>query len=167
MLHDIEESKRANNQIASAMKAAVVTAAAAVNGTIPQSIITKASVAATTDIDFAIISDNYWPQLSQFDNDDDFQPHPTAVTLVEVYHNTYSELKKPRKLNILPHIGQVQLTLEFDDGRIVKNFSVSPIQVSWVYIIYCLHFSACMRSRHLFFLSLKVMVPYWFNVESF
>lgn len=40
-----------------------------------------------------------------------------------------ADLKRPRALNVYSAIGQVQLSLEFDNG-VNKTFSVSPIQVS-------------------------------------
>ena len=70
------------------------------------------------------MSDNYWPSLTQ----DSMQIHPTIDQKLKEYCDEYSILKKPRKLNILPQLGVVELDLEFDDGT-VRTFSVTPLQV--------------------------------------
>lgn len=128
MLHDMEESKRTNNLVGSAVESLKKR-----GHSFPSSggdILTKYGMTGG-EIDFAIISDNYWPQLNQFEDDDDFQPHTDATALVEAYHSTYSDLKKPRKLCVYSRIGQVQLSLEFNGG-VIKNFSVSPIQATLI-----------------------------------
>ena len=94
-------------------------------------ILNKYGLHTGTEIDFSIISDNYWPQLSQFDDEYNFQPHPDASALIDMYHCIYQDIKKPRKLNIFNHIGQVYLELEFDNNSI-RKFSVSPIQATLI-----------------------------------
>jgi hypothetical protein len=71
-----------------------------------------------------IISDNYWPSLSK----DTFQYHETLTTLLQKYQGSYEIMKKPRKLHLVPSIGQVEVELCFNDGC-VRSFLVTPIQV--------------------------------------
>lgn len=129
MLHDLEESRRTNVSVSSHYKTlqssvtATTTTASASNGSsfVPDGIAS----------DFTIISDNYWPQLVQLESPpymDTFTLHPTAMRLLDEYQKSYSELKKPRKLDVFQHVGQVLLELEFDNGM-HKCFSVSPLQV--------------------------------------
>ena len=75
-------------------------------------------------MDFIIISDNYWPSLNQ----DNMQLHPMLEEKIKQYSEEYSILKKPRKLNVLPQLGLVDLDLDFEDGS-RRSFSVTPLQV--------------------------------------
>ncbi len=91
-------------------------------------------------VDFSIISENYWPRLNQLEmtesamdegNGDDtesFKHHITASNIINDYLSVYHDLKKPRKLNVYPTIGNVQLCLYFEND-VTRRFSVSPIQV--------------------------------------
>jgi anaphase-promoting complex subunit 2 len=111
MIKDMEDSKRANNAVYSSL----TNKAAAAAG---QGIVDK-------DVDFVIISDNYWPSLTQ----DGMQLHPQLDQKLKRYSDEYSILKKPRKLNVLPQLGQVELTLDFEDGS-SRDFVVSPLQAN-------------------------------------
>ena len=71
-----------------------------------------------------IISDNYWPALPK----DTFQYHKTLTTLLQKYQGSYEIMKKPRKLQLVPSIGQVEVELCFNDGC-VRSFVVTPMQV--------------------------------------
>ena len=75
-------------------------------------------------MDFIIVSDNYWPGLTL----DGMQLHPSLDQKLKTYSEEYSVLKKPRKLNLLPQLGQVELTLDFEDGT-SRDFCVTPLQV--------------------------------------
>jgi hypothetical protein len=142
MLHDLEESRRTNVSVSSHFKQTLPTAASSsppstatplssANSYVPDGILS----------DFTIISDNYWPQLSQLEdppNMDSFVIHPVAAQLLDEYQKSYTELKKPRKINVFQHYGQVLLELAFDNG-LSKMFSVSPLQVRlYIYLYNCL-----------------------------
>ena len=77
-----------------------------------------------TIVDFMIISDNYWPSLPK----DTFQYHKTLTNFLQKYQGSYEIMKKPRKLQLIPSIGQVEVELNFDDGC-VRSFLVTPLQV--------------------------------------
>lgn len=113
MLRDVEESKRTNNSVTSALKAK------------------------TEDfegvVDISILSDNYWPPLGDGGLSDTSQikHHPAASDRLTEYMDSYSVLKKPRKLLLQPHLGSVDLDLDFDDGS-TRHFSVNPVQASLI-----------------------------------
>ena len=142
MLHDLEESRRTNVSVSSHYKQTLAS-----NPTPTTTETTATSASASVSVsplsspnsyvpdgilsDFTIISDNYWPQLPQLEdppNLDTFVLHPTAARLLEEYQKSYTELKKPRKINVFQHYGQVLLELSFENG-LSKMFSVSPLQV--------------------------------------
>lgn len=133
MLHDLEESRRTNVSVSSHYKQTLSTTTTTTTSTGTVSLSNSSSyVTDGIPSDFTIISDNYWPQLPQLEdpsNMDTFVLHPVAAELLEEYQKSYTELKKPRKLNVFQHYGQVLLELAFDTGS-SKIFSVSPLQVS-------------------------------------
>ena len=122
MLHDLEDSRRVNVAITAYLK---------------QSKEPKKQLNTTSpEMDMAIVSDNYWPDLDSFDGhagdldgDELFKHHPSAQQWLSWFEAAYLELKKPRRLEPLPMLGQVQLSLEFEGG-VSRSFSVSPLQVS-------------------------------------
>ncbi len=139
MVRDIEESKRTNNAIASAVKAAgprppsTGTGAPSAGGALESSALA---------VDCAIISDNYWPQVVQggslqcVSGGGDGSSEATGEIVfhriineqIAEFQSTYSTLKKPRKLFMVPNIGQVVLDLDFEDGS-SRRFTVTPLQV--------------------------------------
>lgn len=105
MLKDIQDSKRINTAIHSAQE--------------------KATSKEDNLVDMAIISEHYWPSIPR-----------STCTFAEIlqkplenYLNTYADLKKPRKLALLPQLGSVDLELNFDDGS-VRAFTVTPLQAN-------------------------------------
>lgn len=78
-------------------------------------------------MDYITVSGSYWPPLDT-ESATTFKHHPIAQTLLEQYRNAFVTVKKPRKLEVVPHLGNVSIDLEFDDGT-TREFSVSPIQV--------------------------------------
>jgi anaphase-promoting complex subunit 2 len=48
---------------------------------------------------------------------------------MESYAKSYEKLKPARQLQWLPHLGSVDLDLEFSDNSI-RSFSISPLQAS-------------------------------------
>ena len=134
MLRDIEESRRTNTSVHSALKskAAIAGSTIAASNSITISNSDSNSDRNHSIVDFAIVSDNYWPAvLSPADVDIDpssATQHPMAQKWLDEYHATYKVLKAPRKLEISPHLGVVDIDLDFDDGT-TRNFNVNPIQV--------------------------------------
>jgi anaphase-promoting complex subunit 2 len=95
MLRDSEESKRVNNAIANEIKKTNI-----------QNTNTDKPVSGHIDmepsiIDCIMISDNYWPTLQN----NEFTHHPAALEAIAVYQETYTLLKKPRKLDISTQLG--------------------------------------------------------------
>ena len=76
-------------------------------------------------VNYCIVSDEYWPSLHV---DSTITHHPRAARLQSKFADTFDEIKKPKKLEIAPQLGQVMLDLDFDDGT-TREFSVSPTQV--------------------------------------
>lgn len=107
MLKDIEDSKRTN--------AAIVFASSSTK--------TEQDI----DIDFAIISENYWPTVDM----DRFLYHPKIQSDIERYRAAYTTLKKPRNVHPIPTLGQVELDLSFEDGT-NRTFMVTPLQASLI-----------------------------------
>lgn len=113
MLKDIEDSKRTNTAVHSALK-------------------TKATNESDSMLlnsynlsDFVIISENYWPNVSK----DHMVYHPLIQKMIETYHSSYMILKKPRKIHPMETLGYSELELEFKDGS-SRTFSTNAIQVS-------------------------------------
>lgn len=77
-------------------------------------------------VNYCIVSDEYWPSLHV---DSTITHHTRAARLQSRFSDTFDDIKKPKKLEIAPQLGQVFLDLDFDDGT-TREFSVSPTQVS-------------------------------------
>jgi hypothetical protein len=105
MLKDIEDSKRTNTAVHSAL--------------------TAKHVSAPKTVDFVIVSDHYWPSIPS----DHMNYHPYLQSLLDEYQGTYAILKKPRKLHYLESTGSCDLDLTFNDGT-TRSFSCSAVQVS-------------------------------------
>lgn len=110
MLKDIEDSKRFNTAVHAAEKA-------------------------TESVDFVVVSDHYWPAF----NACDMKSHARIDEVVNKFCETFSVLKKPRKLKPLHNVGIVELQLSFDNG-VERSFSVTPIQVIDWFELLCLCF---------------------------
>jgi len=103
-------------------------------------------------VDEIIVSDNYWPNnvnnissttaatntppsasnnssFIDLSTTNTMQYHPLAQLHLDAYGETYSILKKPRKLRQIASFGSVELDLEFNHG-VIRSFVVNPIQVS-------------------------------------
>lgn len=105
MLKDVQDSKRTNTAIHAALgKEGKVDA-----------------------VDMVLVSEHYWPSLSR----EGPALHQQAQALLDDYLRTYSVLKKPRKLAVLPSLGTVELDLVFADGC-KRSFSVTPLQASLI-----------------------------------
>lgn len=76
-------------------------------------------------VQYCVVSDEYWPSLHL---DSTITHHTRAARLQARYSDTFDSIKKPKKLEIAPQLGQVFLELDFDDGS-TREFSVSPTQV--------------------------------------
>lgn len=116
MLKDIEDSKRTNTAVHSALRV--------------EKLKNKSSSGADeseSSVDFMIISDNYWPSVDS----DHMVYHDTLKSLFGTYHDAYMILKKPRKLHFMENLGSCSLDLTFDDGT-CRSFDVSAIQVSLI-----------------------------------
>ena len=50
---------------------------------------------------------------------------------MEDYGKKYEVLKRPRKLEFIPHLGTVSLELSFRDQ--IRQFNVKPIQATIIY----------------------------------
>lgn len=112
MLRDIEDSRRVNNSI--------------------QSELTKGRLTSNTKddhalVDYTIISHNYWPALPA--DADGIECHDKLQGTCTSYEDIYANLKKPRKLHIMPQLGQVDLELTFNDGS-CRVFAVSLMQAT-------------------------------------
>ena len=79
---------------------------------------------ADTIVNYCIVSDEYWPSLHV---DSTLTHHTRAARLQTTFTDTFDNIKKPKKLEIAPQLGQVFLDLDFDDAT--REFSVSPTQV--------------------------------------
>ena len=115
MLRDIEDSRRVNNAIISELRKAEESI-----GTIDF---------ASNVVDYAILSDNYWPSLPT--DAAEAINHPKAQALLNSYENTYANLKKPRKLHSIGQMGHVALDLTFDDNT-TRTFTCLPIQATLI-----------------------------------
>lgn len=76
-------------------------------------------------VDCAVVSDFYWPSFSP----DEFKLHPSVETQMSRYCDTYADVKKPRKLTLVPNSGVVHLELDFNDGS-TRSFACSPLQAT-------------------------------------
>ena len=110
MLRDVEDSRRINNAIASELKKD------------PQQ---------ASNVDYVIISDNYWPNIASDDGSESIEHHPSISSRLKCYESTYADLKKPRKLYPIRERGQVDLELSFQDGS-TRSFTVLPLQASLI-----------------------------------
>ena len=108
MLRDIEDSRRVNNAISSELR--------------------KVEDAESI-VDYAILSDNYWPSLPT--DTESAVNHPKAQNILNSYESTYANLKKPRKLHPVGQLGQVSLDLTFDDDT-TRSFTCLPIQATLI-----------------------------------
>jgi hypothetical protein len=116
MLKDIEDSKRTNTAVHSAIRSGKLK--------LPSDSAERTDEA-DSNVDLMIISDNYWPSL----NSDHMIYHDSLKSLFSTFHDTYMILKKPRKLHFLENLGSCSLDLNFADGS-CRSFDVSAIQVS-------------------------------------
>lgn len=107
MLKDLEDSKRVNNSILKKHS----------ERNIPM------------PVDYCIISENYWPNITS--NDVSFRFHPKIQVQLSQYLDEYAVLKKPRKLHPIPNAGSVELDLDFSDGS-TRQFIVSPFQANLI-----------------------------------
>lgn len=110
MLRDVEDSRRINNAITSELKKN------------PQNV---------SDVDYVIISDNYWPTITSDDGSESIEHHPSIANRLKCYESTYANLKKPRKLYPIRERGQVDLELSFKDGS-TRSFTVLPLQATLI-----------------------------------
>lgn len=123
ILHDLEESRRNNTVLSSEIQ--------------QKSALDEKS---QFPIDFLVISDNYWPALTdrlgnslelQSIEDNSVKHHPILQNKIKQYSEVFETLKKPRKLYPVTEMGQVDLDLNFDDGS-TRSFSVTPAQASLI-----------------------------------
>lgn len=131
MLRDIEDSRRCNNAVKSDLNLQLQRQQQQSSRKTPAA---AEQAEAAQVVDMAVLSDQYWPSLSDSTAAAAIEGivlHPTAVALLDQYTNTFAALKKPRKLNVYPHLGTVQLDLNFDDGA-TRTFHVSPIHASLI-----------------------------------
>ena len=77
-------------------------------------------------MNYCIVSDEYWPSLHL---ESTISHHPRASRLQNEFSETFDDIKKPKKLEVAPQLGQVFLELDFNDGTTCE-FSVSPTQVA-------------------------------------
>jgi anaphase-promoting complex subunit 2 len=122
MLRDTEESKRVNNAIACEIKKTHASKPSRDKLSISDNIDMEPSI-----IDCIMISDNYWPTLQN----NEFTHHPLALESITIYQETYTLLKKPRKLDISTQLGIVELELDFKDGS-TRMFYAGPIQATLI-----------------------------------
>lgn len=115
MLKDIEDSRRVNNAIISELRK-------------EEESIQKDNFTSSV-VDYAILSDNYWPSLPT--DEAAIINHPRAQTTINSYENTYASLKKPRKLHPIGQLGQVNLDLTFNDDS-TRTFTCLPIQANLI-----------------------------------
>lgn len=90
-------------------------------------------------VNYCIVSDEYWPSLHV---DSTLTHHTRAARLQAHFSDTFDEIKKPKKLEIAPQLGQVFLDLDFDDGT-TREFSVSPTQVRLIHMSAVLFYLCC------------------------
>lgn len=110
MLKDIEDSKRNTNAIHSELR--------------KKTQLTEESSEEQIDMNFAMISENYWPAIAK----DFLVYHPFIAEKVKEYNEMYHSLKKPRNLHCALQLGTVELELEFEDGS-SRMFITNPLQV--------------------------------------
>ena len=113
MLRDMEDSRRVNNAVTSELRGRL--------GAEWQRSGDDGGIYGL--VDYAIVSDNYWPPLG---GQDGFKHHRGLSVVLSLYEETYASLKKPRRLHAVPELGQVDLELHFDDGS-TRKFSVLPV----------------------------------------
>ena len=105
MLKDVEDSKRLSSKIISGSTSSVPT-------------------------EVLIISSNYWPNSSlEKTEKETFPLHPRVFSLLSSFQETYQDLKKPRILTFLPHLGSLLLELSFEDGS-ERNIQASPLHAT-------------------------------------
>eukprot|EP00743_Colponemidia_sp_Colp-15_P007167 GILK01007736.1.p1 GENE.GILK01007736.1~~GILK01007736.1.p1 ORF type:complete len:769 (+),score=156.85 GILK01007736.1:51-2357(+) len=110
MVKDIVESRRINTAIHSASKAEHQRTA--------EALLPFNRISAT------IISKQFWPSLPQ----EEFKMAPSLSSTLTSYAKKYSELKVPRLIQFVNHLGTVTLELE-KEGKTV-SFTVSPLHAS-------------------------------------
>lgn len=76
-------------------------------------------------VDCTVVSDFYWPSFSA----EEFKLHPTVEAQMSRFCDTYADVKKPRKLTLVPNSGVVHLDLDFEDGS-CREFACSPLQAT-------------------------------------
>jgi hypothetical protein len=58
------------------------------------------------EVDYAIVSENYWPAVQQ----DTMLYHPVVAQGIEAFQKEYAVLKKPRKVHPAALLGQVPVS---------------------------------------------------------
>jgi anaphase-promoting complex subunit 2 len=129
MVKDLEDSKRANANIASSLEES------ATSRGVPRSLRKFASPV----VDAAMISHIFWPTLQN----EQLKHHPRIQYKLDEFSAAYARLKNPRRLVWMNQLGTVKLQLDVaetkDSHNVVetKDFSVSPLLATLI-----LHFES-------------------------
>lgn len=116
-----------------------------------------------------ILSAQFWPEklgLSATEESHNLLLPPSAKEAITTYTQAFETIKGSRTLNWLPHIGLVDIELEFGSPEHTQSFSVSPIHASIIWqfqskstwTLTDLHQTLCISSQ-----LLKRKISFWLN----
>lgn len=100
-----------------------------VQGVVQSAMIDSKINPGTSSFHTTVISHLYWP-LDEFLDD---YPAPSFLKQTfDDYSTRFGDIKRGRKLKLIPSLGTVDLDLEFEDGKII-TYNVSPDKAAVVY----------------------------------
>jgi anaphase-promoting complex subunit 2 len=124
MLKDIYDSKRIDKHVHEQHQDGE--AAASSSGAAASSSPSLSSSASELPLHATIVSGLYWPM---FRTSDAIELPPSIDAMRTLYDDRYEKHKATRKLEWMPHVGSVDMSLSFGDGRTL-DVTASPLQAA-------------------------------------